>query len=205
MTAGRVLLVCTANQCRSPMAEMILRHALVQHESALFWDVSSAGTRAEEEQPIYPVARDVLVARGIVVNGFRSRRLTPAMIEESDLVLTAERSHRAEVVSLVPDALHRAFTLNQFARLVGAGATSVRGAFTGDDHLAELIDIARRARSRSQPGDDDLADPIGRRRRHVEATALRIEIAVSTILAAMRVLTTDASRTLDSVARVRKN
>ncbi len=183
MTAARVLFVCTANQCRSPMAELLFQQALQHHERTPAWDVSSAGTFAPDGRPMHPLARSVLEDRGIVVNGFKSRQLTPEIIADSDLILTAERTHRAEVVAVIPEALHRTFTLRQFARLVEVGSSAPRDTPSGDD-LAALVDMARRARSRSEPGDDDLADPIGRRvgrRRHFKATADRVESAVATI------------------------
>ena len=42
---------------------------------------------------------------------------TGELIEQSDLILTAEAKHRASVVAQCPAALHRTFTLVQFARL----------------------------------------------------------------------------------------
>ena len=179
MTAARVVVVCTGNQCRSAMAELLFRRALAQSETGPAWEVSSAGTRAAEGQPIHRVAGDVLRARGVVVDGFRSRPLTPAIVADSDLILTAERSHRAAVVSMVPDALHRTFTLLQFARLIQAGDIDRAGHPQHRRRRRCSSSIARRARSRSEPGDDDLLDPAGRRRRHVEAVAARIETALT--------------------------
>ena len=186
MTTARVVVVCTGNQCRSAMAELLFRRALAQRETGPSWEVGSAGTRAAEGQPIHRITGDVLRARGVVVDGFRSRRLTPAIVADSDLILTAERSHRAAVVSMVPDALHRTFTLLQFARLIEAGA-SIEPDTDSLDDAEVLVELARRARSRSAPGDDDLLDPVGRRRRHVEAVADRIETALATILEAFDV------------------
>ena len=121
VTTARVVVVCTGNQCRSAMAELLFRRALA--ETGPSWEVSSAGTRAAEGQPIHRLTGDVMRSRGVVVDGFRSRPLTPAIVADADLILTAERSHRAAVVSMVPDALHRTFTLLQFARLIEAGAS----------------------------------------------------------------------------------
>ena len=51
MTAARVLFVCTANQCRSPMAELLFQHALGHHAPDAAWHVSSAGTLRPTDTP----------------------------------------------------------------------------------------------------------------------------------------------------------
>ncbi len=184
------------------MAELLLRHAMGQRESAPGWEVSSAGTLARDGHRIDRVAERVVQARGVATDGFRSRRLTSAMVLESDVILTAERSHRAAVVTLVPDALHRTFTLLQFARLLRAGE-SLQTETGGIDDPAVLVDIARRARSLSQPGDDDLVDPVGLGRRQVEAAATRIEAALTTVLDAFDVRTGLYGRALPDAVRLR--
>ena len=57
MTAARVLFVCTADQCRSPMAELLFQQALQHRGERPAWDVSSAGTFAPDGRPMHPLAR----------------------------------------------------------------------------------------------------------------------------------------------------
>jgi len=59
-----------------------------------------------------------LVAHGGDPVGFRARNLTPALIAESDLVLTATREHRGKVAVMYPKALRQVFTFRDFADLV---------------------------------------------------------------------------------------
>ena len=93
-----VLIVCTANQCRSPMAEHILRARV--EEADLDWYVSSAGTHAVERSAIVPEASRILARRGIDATGFHSRRLTGELIAGADLILTAEQKQRERVAAL---------------------------------------------------------------------------------------------------------
>lgn len=179
--AVEVLIVCTANQLRSPMAELLLRRALLRDgDPAHSWHVRSAGLHAADGHPIHPLAREVLLARGAIdetaIDEFRSRQLAPAMVRSADLVLTAEHVHRERVVALVPDARRRTMTLRQCARLVQAD-----GARRRRPRLATRI--TRRARTRWTTLGDDLHDPIGRSRRHVRRTAREIEVLVDTIAA----------------------
>ncbi|MDQ1294899.1 MAG: hypothetical protein QG608_2784, partial [Actinomycetota bacterium] len=52
-------------------------------------------------------------------HGHLARQLTATEVERADLVLTAGREHRAKVISMVPGAQSRTFTLAQAARIAG--------------------------------------------------------------------------------------
>lgn len=114
----RVLMVCTANQVRSAMAERMLRHALAEVAPQLPVAVSGAGTRTIDGLLIFPEAAAELELRGIDASGFRSHALIDSDVRQADVVLTATREHRSDVLERVPLALKRAFTLLEFAALV---------------------------------------------------------------------------------------
>lgn len=181
-----VLIVCTANQCRSPMAEILLRDAA--RARGLDWVVRSAGTRAVEGRPMDPKARAVLVERGHDPGGWTSMPLTPQLVEEADLVLTAEALHRSEVVTLVPAALTHSFLLLQFARLAGHSrpVAQPRGPKSGQ-LLVEAVTEARAHVQPVPPGSDDIEDPVGRRKRAFRACADVLEAAVEALLDPLRV------------------
>ena len=80
--------------------------------------MSSAGSGALVDEPMNAPALRVLEAAGYSADGFRARALTPAVVAESDLVLTATRQHRGKVVRLHPRALRYTFALMDFADLV---------------------------------------------------------------------------------------
>ncbi len=121
-----ILIVCTGNLCRSPMAQYLaaalLQDALGAAVSAV--TVTSAGTRARDGAPIHPHAASVLADHGLDPRGFATRRLNARLIGSADLVLCAERRHRATVVATAPKVVSRTFTLREFAR-VTAGLTPV--------------------------------------------------------------------------------
>ncbi|MFC5175704.1 hypothetical protein [Nocardioides taihuensis] len=149
MTAGaarlRVLFVCTANICRSPFMELLTRH---QVGDALA--VSSAGTHGFTDHPMSEEMADRLRERGISPDGFRSRPLTGALVEEADLVLTAEAAHRAFVLDEWPAASRRTFTLGQLAAAVRADGSGRTG--------PELLDHLGDRRGNADPA-LDVADP----------------------------------------------
>jgi len=103
-SAFRVLLVCTGNTCRSPMAAGLLRQMLESEGARIV--VESAGTAAWEDQPATAPAVQVAARGGVDLSGHRSRRLTPAMVRAADLVLVMERGHLAAVRALGAEADH---------------------------------------------------------------------------------------------------
>lgn len=178
-----ILVVCTANLCRSPMAEFLLASAVQKRpDLAGRWHVHSAGTQAAAGQPMHPLADAVLAERGVPHEPFRTRPLTAATIEAAALVLTASRDHRRRVVELVPGAVRRTFTLREFARLVAAmPGSSGNGADRGRELLA-AVPLARAGTSVNRPEDDDLIDPIGGRIRAFRRCADTIQEAVQRIV-----------------------
>lgn len=184
MTAFRVLIVCTANHCRSPIGEQLLEFAIDQRFATPDqWEVESAGTDIPGPWPLHPSAASVLAERLPVVAEHYSRQLKPAMIQGADLVLTATRKHRGVVVSNVPAAVGRTFTILQFARLCDhvQPVSAVENGAAG----RQLVVEAKLARSSLQPvpGDeDDLPDPMGRGFAEFEVCAERLQDAVDRIL-----------------------
>ncbi|WP_238007276.1 low molecular weight phosphatase family protein [Dactylosporangium sp. AC04546] len=142
-----LLFVCRANHCRSAMAERLA----AWHGFA----AESAGTHAVPGLEMAGNAQTALRGFGADPAGFRSRRLTPALLARPDLVLAATRAERAACVTLAPAAAGRTFTLLQYGRYLAALPP-------GDDPFDRAA--LSRVRGRLQPaapGDDDLADPIG--------------------------------------------
>lgn len=107
-------MVCTANICRSPMAEYLLRQAWVS-ETPVTVQVSSAGVRGFDGAEMDPAAAEQLRRLGGDPTGFRSRPLTDAQCAQSDLILTATRRHRSQVLERMPRMLRRTFTLLELA------------------------------------------------------------------------------------------
>ena len=187
MTPFSVLMVCTANYCRSPIAEQLLTTATTARFGAGSWTVGSAGTEAHQVREIHEFSAQVLMQRKAFIDGHRSRLLDSAMLRETDLVLTATREHRSAVVRLLPAAIGRTFTMLQFARLA-----SIVPQLHGTDPAQlgrDLVSEAKAARPRLQPvppEQDDLPDPMGRPLEDFGLCAARLDEVVRTILAPLQ-------------------
>jgi len=189
-----VLHVCTGNIARSAMAECTMRDAL--RRAALDDEqcqIVSAGTWGHEGSPMEPFAREVLAAHAVDATGFAAHALAASDVVAADLVLTAEREHRAAVVHLDPSALRRAFTLKEFARLVTPppAAWPQRLAAVEPESRAwrwrEFVANVASGRGADGPAgaDDDLADPYGARLAVYQARFAEIQQAVERVVGAL--------------------
>lgn len=91
----RVLFVCTANLCRSPMAEAIFND--LADEMSLPFEAESAGVSAREGYDMAPYAREALGEIGVKVGDHRSRGISKQMLDDADLILVMGPRHAAEI------------------------------------------------------------------------------------------------------------
>jgi protein-tyrosine phosphatase len=110
--AKRVLIVCAGNICRSPMGEALWNHRRM--EFGIPTSAVSAGFAAIAGEAVHPVAKHLLLEKGIDLSGHRSRPLEPAMCREADLVLVMETWHKARLQRLAPFAWGRIYTLGHW-------------------------------------------------------------------------------------------
>jgi len=108
-----ILVVCTANICRSPMAAGLLRARLKDDEAHRDWRVVSAGTWASEGRlpSAYGVAE--MDERGIDIRAHRSRSLSAELMEKADLVLVMTRNHAEALSVAFPDQDHKVYVLSE--------------------------------------------------------------------------------------------
>ena len=135
----RILLVCTGNICRSPLAAALLDRALVERGIEGI-AVTSSGTGAWDGAPVSEGAYLVGLERGLDLSGHRARLLTRELVDDADLILTMARHHRARVDELGGEGL--VFVLGEYAGREGDEA-EVSDPFGGDldvyrDTCAEL-------------------------------------------------------------------
>jgi protein-tyrosine phosphatase len=95
---GTIVTVCTANICRSPMAEALLRHALrAQPEPLKSWKIVSAGVAARPGDRVSDNSVTALKKVGIDIQNHTSRPLTRQMLADAVAVLCMTESHRAMI------------------------------------------------------------------------------------------------------------
>ncbi len=187
----RVLFVCSGNICRSPLGAQVLTARLGRDAPA--FTVESAGTIAQDGAAMDAAAAAQSRRLGGSPDAHRSRYLTPEIAGGADLVLTAERAHRAAVASLAPRATKRAFTIREFARVLDElEPADLDGVASVSDLVERVARLRGSASMRGvrapgvRPGEDDVDDPYRRSEATHARVADEIAAAVATIADALR-------------------
>lgn len=111
-----VLFVCTANRCRSPMAEAIFKAHLEKMlgKAALkSWRIESAGTWTPAGLPPASGAVAALAGMGINLPDHRSRPVTEELLEQFNLVLGMEQGHKEAIQVEFPHLAGRVYLFSE--------------------------------------------------------------------------------------------
>jgi protein-tyrosine-phosphatase len=153
-----ILVICTGNICRSPVAEASLRRSLDRRLGARAPRVSSAGTEGWDGSPA--TDGSVVAARelGLDLTGHVARSLTTDMLAGAGLLLVMAAGHADTITAAVPSAEPRIFTLKELVltfEALPADASAPRL----EDRVAAAA--AWRASVGVPTADLDVDDPLG--------------------------------------------
>jgi protein-tyrosine phosphatase len=119
-----IVMVCTGNICRSPMAERLLIKMLPEDLRKKV-SVKSAGTHALHGHQAAEPAVEVLGRMGVDLSDHRARQLSREIVDQTDLLLAMEHHHLQSIKSL---------------RLWGRAKARLLGEFKSPDHPPEIED-----------------------------------------------------------------
>jgi protein-tyrosine phosphatase len=176
MTA--ILVVCTGNVCRSPMAEGLLRASLQDRLGSDAPTVSSAGTAGWEGSGAMPESVSAAAERGVDIAAHAARRLVPELVDDADLVLAMADEHRRAVASADAGAEGKTFTLKELVRLLEAlppPGVSAQPSAALVDRVREA-DALRRDGFGGNPFDEDVVDPLGLPFQSFRAVAWELDV-----------------------------
>jgi protein-tyrosine phosphatase len=90
---AQILIVCTGNICRSPVAAAILQDRL-QKRGLTDWRVSSAGTWTQEKQSASQYSVEIMSEQDLDITDHQAKMIEYDHIKNSDLVLCMESGHK---------------------------------------------------------------------------------------------------------------
>jgi protein-tyrosine-phosphatase len=134
-----ILFVCSANQCRSPMAEVLFRQLLEEKGETDAWRVESAGVWAFHGAKATQNAQDVVAERGLDLSGHRSQPAEPALLKQFDLIIVMELEHKHMLQEGNPALADRILTLRELVGDRGDFADPVGGSIEVYEAAAEEI------------------------------------------------------------------
>ncbi|MEZ9233750.1 low molecular weight protein-tyrosine-phosphatase [Vibrio amylolyticus] len=113
---NKIIIVCTGNICRSPIAESLFKSAL---PSKTF---QSAGIAVDESnltgERAHPSSIEVATENGLVIGEHKAQQLTELMCLENDLVLVMSHEQIDEVAQICPLARSKTMLIGQW---IGTG------------------------------------------------------------------------------------
>lgn len=171
-------MLCTANQCRSPMAEVLLKDRL--GAAGIAATVRSAGDLPGGAHAS-PGSVRAMARRGLDLRDHVSRALRPELIDGADLIVAMARRHLRSAVAMRPPAWPRTFTLKELVRRGRA-----HGRRRPDETLEQWLGRLHEGRIlQAMLGDDsrdDVADPIGGPEHLYEATAVELSQLIDDVV-----------------------
>lgn len=121
-TSMIILLVCTGNTCRSPMAQVLLQHKL-KERFARFFETEvppalalSAGTNASSGSGASHEAVQAMKSRGLDLTQHASRQVNLDLLQSADIVLTMTQNHRQAILTRWPHFTPKVLSLSSTGR-----------------------------------------------------------------------------------------
>jgi protein-tyrosine-phosphatase len=109
----KILIVCTGNTCRSPMAAALMREMLDEEE----YDVKSAGLAAIFNMGASVPAIKLMKKEGIDISQHTTTMLSGEMLEEADVVFVMSESHRSGITGWFKNSQDKVHLLREFDKV----------------------------------------------------------------------------------------
>lgn len=119
-TPIKVLMVCTGNICRSPLAECVLRHKAVMRgaKDRLHIDSAGVGDWHVGEAPD-PRVREVAARHNVLITG-TARQITRRDIQHFDWLVCMDQTHVNHLLDIGADQRKTRLLLTFDARAIGS-------------------------------------------------------------------------------------
>jgi protein-tyrosine-phosphatase len=134
-----ILFVCTANICRSPMAEALFKHILKDRKISGDWIVESAGTWGLDGESAAAGSKAVMNSKGIDLSDHRARSIDQDIIQSFDLILTMESGQKESLRMEFSDSSDHIFLLSEMVNQKHDIADPYGGVYAEYEQAADEI------------------------------------------------------------------
>lgn len=110
-----ILFVCSANQCRSPMAQVLFEAFLAEKGEREAWRVESAGVWAYDGSPATANAQKAMAERGLDLSRHLSQPASSTLLKQFDLTLVMEQEHKKVLQDQNPQLADRFYLMREIA------------------------------------------------------------------------------------------
>jgi protein-tyrosine phosphatase len=160
MKKPSILMVCTANICRSPTAHGLLKHLLDLKGLNGHFAVDSAGTHVFQKG-LHPDVRaqQVALEQGIDLSDLRSRKIRPKDFAVYDYILTMDNENYHILQQLCPDEhSHKISMVMEYAP--ESGVLEVPdpyfGNIAGFERVFDMLEVAMKGLVEQLHNDENL-------------------------------------------------
>lgn len=141
-----VLFVCSANQCRSPMAEVLFEGILEERGVRQDWRVESAGVWAYDGAHATANAQLAMRERGLDLSAHASQPAERSLLKQYDVIVVMEEEHKSVLKSSNPDLAERIYTIRELAGQGGDFNDPVGGSLeVYQNVIDELYDLLEKS------------------------------------------------------------
>ncbi|MDR2654715.1 MAG: low molecular weight phosphatase family protein [Oscillospiraceae bacterium] len=121
----KILFVCEGNTCRSPMAKALCDKHLKESGLDGLYSCDSAGTGAYPGEPAHEKAIAVMREIGIDITGHRTKKLTPSLLSEADMVFTMTPALQFLIAEAFPEKAEKVSVIGKsiddpYGKAIGA-------------------------------------------------------------------------------------
>lgn len=159
----RVLMVCTGNTCRSPMAAALFKQAA--RERGIVVEVDSAGLMAATGEPATDYASVALEELDLDLKDHQSAPVDFSTLDTYDFIFTMTDSHKRQITQFRSDLSDRIYVLKEMAHNIRQESEKLKEKNKEDRNVAF-----------------DISDPYGQTLQAYRRTASEIAKEIDTIL-----------------------
>lgn len=110
----KLLMLCTGNTCRSPMAGVLASHLFQEEKIPV--EIRTAGLSAFPGMAPSSQAVEVMEEKGLNMDEHQAESVAEEMIQWADLILTMTWGHKKRLLQQYPEARDKVFTLREYGQ-----------------------------------------------------------------------------------------